>query len=224
MTACFFNGQGGPFADVVDGFVYPQFLSANRAPTSQDIYTPGTRWQDNSVSPPVIYETTGAGSWPVAGDNPASTTKFGSVKLSTLAQLEGGTAPSGSVVPLANDVFTYVQSVVLAGANIAQTGVTGITNLATNAQAVAGTATVPGVTALAVQPSNLAAVFAAPPATGTTTPAAGTFTALTAVGTVSINASGASTTTIGGSSAAVTIATAAGELSLTGVGHTMGTA
>jgi len=43
--------------------------------------------------------------------------------------VNSGTAPAGAVVPLANDVFTYVQSVVLAGANIAQTGVTGITKL-----------------------------------------------------------------------------------------------
>ena len=142
--------------------------------------------------------------------------------MSTLAQLEAGT-PTG-LVPQSSDVFTYVQSVVLAGANIAQTTVTGIVNLATNAQAVAGTATIPGVTALAIQPSNLSAVFAAAPAIGGTTPAAGTFTALTAVGTVSLNASGTAATTIGGSSGAITIATGTGNFSLTGGGNTVGIA
>lgn len=186
MTSALFNNNNGPFANTVDGFVYPQFINANRSPTSQDIYPPGTRWQDNSVTPKVIYETTGAGTWPQGGNSLATTTSPGIVYLSTYAQLAAGTAPSTAYVPSANDVFTYVNSVVTAGAPIAQTGVTGIVNLATNAQAVAGTATVPGVTALAVQPSNLASVFAAPPAIGGTTPAAAVFTTLgftTATGT-----------------------------------------
>src|SRR5271154_3595613 len=120
MTASLGNTAGGtPFATGVDAFVYPQFIGyALRAPTTQDIYNPGTRWQDNSVTPAVIYETTGAGNWPRGGNNPATTTTLGTVLLSTLAQLEGGTAPSGAYVPLANDVFTYVQGIVLAGANI----------------------------------------------------------------------------------------------------------
>lgn len=64
MTAALFNNQGGNFANVVDGYVYPQFIGyANRTPTTQDIYPAGTRWQDNSVSPAVIYQTTGSGLW-----------------------------------------------------------------------------------------------------------------------------------------------------------------
>lgn len=64
MTAALFNNQGGNFANVVDAYVYPQFIGyAQRAPTTQDIYTPGTRWQDNSVSPPVQYYTVGGGLW-----------------------------------------------------------------------------------------------------------------------------------------------------------------
>ena len=141
-------------------------ISGNGPPPSSFMGKLGQQYFDTSTTPPTEYIFNGQ-TWVAGGDNPATTTTFGSVKLSTLAQLESGTAPSGAYVPLANDVFTYGQSLVLAGANIAQTGVTGITNLATDAQAVAGTATIPGVTALAVQPSNLAAVFAAPPATGT---------------------------------------------------------
>lgn len=45
----------------------PQFINANRAPTTNDIYIPGTEWQDNSVSPKVIYQTTGAGLWSSPG-------------------------------------------------------------------------------------------------------------------------------------------------------------
>ena len=162
----------------------------------------GQQWFDISQSPPVEYVYNGQ-SWLTGGASPATTSTLGSVLLATTAQVEAGTAPSAQYVASANDVYAYGQTLVLvAGANIAQTGVTGITNLATNAQAVAGTATVPGVTALAVQPSNLAAVFAAAPTIGSTTPAAATFTALTAVGTVSLNATGTAATTIGGSSGA----------------------
>ena len=70
----------------------------------------------------------------------------------------------------------------------------------------------------------MASVFAAAPAIGTTTPAAGTFTSLTAVGTVLLNATGTASTTIGGSSGAVLIATGAGNFSLTGGGNIVGIA
>lgn len=65
MTSALNNiAQGGAFAGGVDPYVYPQFIGyALRAPSTQDIYNPGVRWQDNSVSPPVIYETTGSGLW-----------------------------------------------------------------------------------------------------------------------------------------------------------------
>ena len=177
MTFSNTNNSNVPFGFQIDGYVYPQFLSGNRAPTSQDIYPPGTRWQDNSVSPAVLYTTTGAGNWPVGGENPASTSAFGIVKLSTLAQLEAGTAPSGAVVPLANDVFTFVNSVVIAGGTKATEAAVGLIQEATDAQAVAGTNLNPG-TPLAVQPKSLAAVFASPPAIGGTAPGTGVFTTL----------------------------------------------
>jgi hypothetical protein len=65
MTAALGNTAGGtPFATGVDAFVYPQFIGyALRAPTTQDIYNPGTRWQNNAVSPAVQYYTIGAGIW-----------------------------------------------------------------------------------------------------------------------------------------------------------------
>jgi hypothetical protein len=65
MTAALGNtAQGTPFATGVDAFVYPQFIGyALRAPTTQDIYNPGTRWQNNAVNPPVDYYTVGAGLW-----------------------------------------------------------------------------------------------------------------------------------------------------------------
>ncbi len=47
--------------------LYPKFLNWNRAPLPTDSYPAGTRIQDNSVNPPVIYETTGGGIWGVTG-------------------------------------------------------------------------------------------------------------------------------------------------------------
>ncbi len=82
MTSCSYNQQGGPFANVVDGFVYPPFIGyAMRAPTTGDVYNPGTRWQDNSVNPAIIYETTGGGVWTTEGANHATTTTYGTVIL-----------------------------------------------------------------------------------------------------------------------------------------------
>jgi len=64
MTAQLFNQSGGAVGDVVDAFVNPPFVYAYRAPTVNDnFYNPGTRWQDNSVVPPVMYTTTGFGLW-----------------------------------------------------------------------------------------------------------------------------------------------------------------
>src|SRR5271154_3607846 len=181
------QGFGSLPANAVTNVVFQ-----NRAPTAQDVnYALGTRWIYIGSGEYVLLSQSSSGgtltsNWSSPEGQPASNTNLGVVYLATTAQTEAGTAPSAQYVSSANDVFAYGQSLVLAGANIAQTTVTGITNLATNAQAVAGTATVPGVTALAVQPSNLAAVFAAPPATGGTTPAAAVFTTLgftTATGT-----------------------------------------
>ncbi len=69
MTASLGNtAPGTPFATGVDSFVYPQYINYPlRPPNNQDFYIPGTRWQDNSVNPPVIYETVGKGVWYTAG-------------------------------------------------------------------------------------------------------------------------------------------------------------
>src|SRR5271163_4401949 len=216
------QGFGSLPANAVTNVVFQ-----NRAPTAQDVnYALGTRWIYIGSGEYVLLSQSSSGgtltsNWSSPEGQPASNTNLGVVYLATTAQTEAGTAPSAQYVSSANDVFAYGQSLVLAGANIAQTTVTGITNLATNAQAVAGTATVPGVTALAVQPSNLSAVFASPPAIGGTASAAGTFTTLTSVGTTSINASGTAATTIGGSSGLITIASGSGGITATGGGNTI---
>ncbi|HMK58312.1 MAG TPA: hypothetical protein VK462_04615, partial [Nitrososphaeraceae archaeon] len=145
-------------------------VTGNGAPPASFKGQLGQQYYDNSQTPPIEYVFNGQ-TWTTAGANPASTTTFGTVELSTLAQLEGGTAPAGSVVPLANDVFTFVNSVVIAGGTLSSETAVGLIQEATDVQAVAGTNLNPGIP-LAVQPKSLAAVFASNPAIGGTLAAA----------------------------------------------------
>jgi fibronectin-binding autotransporter adhesin len=217
-TSALGNTAGGtPFATGVDGFVYPQFIGyAQRAPTSQDIENPGTRWQDNSVNPAVIYETTGAGLWLTGGDNPATTSTFGIVRLATLTQLQNGNAPAGAYVPTSNDVATVVAAVV-AGAGVpATTAQQGYVYLETDANAVLGTSPNPNT---ALQPSNLAAVFAAPPVLGfgSTTPRPVAASTLSASGATALSTSLTVGTTLGvtGASTIAALSATSGAFSTT---------
>ena len=178
-----------PLAYGLAGFtnVPPPAISGNGAPPASFKGQLGQQYFDTSQTPPVLYIYNGQ-TWSSGGDTSATTTSPGSVTLSTLAQLEAGTAPSGAYVPLANDVFTFVNSVVIAGANKATESSVGLIQEATDAQAVAGTNLNPG-TPLAVQPKSLAAVFAANPAIGGTTPAAALFTTIGASGLASLSGS-----------------------------------
>lgn len=99
----------------------------------------------------------------------ASTTTFGQVELATVAETVAGASTTKVCTPAG------VAAVAIAGAPSASTTVSGILKTTTNGDAVAGV-----LTNTAIVPSNLASVFAAPPAIGGTTPAAGTFTTLTA--------------------------------------------
>ncbi len=115
----------------------------------------------------------------------ASQTVKGKVELATAGEMSAGT--SQTLVPAVKVIKDYVDGVAVAGAPVSDVGVLGIASIATDAQAVAGTANNPGVTAYIVTPSNLAAVFAAPPAMGGTTPAAATVTNFSASGTFALS-------------------------------------
>lgn len=183
----------------------PRYLVQNRAPTVNDVYQAGTEWQDNSASPnPIIYVTTGSGIWSQGGNSVATTTSTGIVELSTYAELSTGTAPDDYYVPPANDVYTYVNSIAIAGSPVATETTAGIGELATDVEAVAGTPST-GALALFVTPSNLAPVFASPPAIGGTAAAAGTFSDLTADGTGAVSL---------GSNAAADFTVSSGDLTL----------
>ncbi len=155
----------------------------------------GQQFFDFSTTPPTEY-VFNAQTWQAAGAAPATTTLFGNVLLSTLAELEAGTAPAGAVVPLANDVFTFVNSVVVSGGTAATVAAQGLVFLETDANAVLGTAPNPNT---ALQPSNLAAVFAAPPAGGfgSTTPRPVAATTLAASGATALSTSLTVGTTLG---------------------------
>lgn len=129
----------------------------------------------------------------------------------TLASAVGTLVPHATtvtygVVTLTDNSFpvatkAYADALVIAGAPVATETTAGIGELATDAEAVAGTPST-GLLALFVTPSNLAPVFASPPAIGGTIAAAGAFTGLTADGTGVVTLA---------SSADATISTATGS-------------
>lgn len=152
----------------------------------------GQQYFDENTTPPTEYIFNGQ-TWTSGGNSIASLAgavtpippgNFGTVALASLAQLEAGNAPAGAVVPLANDVFTFVNSVAISGGTPATTAAQGFVFLATNAQAVTpGTVVNPNTVLI---PSNLASVFASPPAIGGTSAAAGSFTTLASSGNATV--------------------------------------
>jgi fibronectin-binding autotransporter adhesin len=204
MTATYANSLGGAFGFDDDPYVNPPYINAMRAPTSQDIQLPGTRWQDSSVNPPIVYATTGGGNWDTGGVEPATTTTYGTVILTDNNE------------PVATKF--YVDAIAIAGAPVATETTAGIGELATDAEAIAGTPST-GLLALFVTPSNLAPVFASPPSLGGTVPADGTFTwiAANATGTGNILTSDtASGFGVTGAGVDVTIDSAAGRVVING--------
>ena len=204
--------------------VFPvPITNSGRAPGIYDTgYAIGQVW----INGQNVYVYTGTilvagslqGQWLTGGNDLATTTNPGIVYLSTLAQLEAGTAPAGDYVPLANDVYTFVSATAIAGGVPATTITQGLSLSSYQCSGRSWLLT----TNYAINPASLAAVFGTPFALGSTTPAAGTFTALTAVGIVSLNASGTAATTIGGSSGALTLTVGAGNMTLVGGGNTIG--
>lgn len=204
-------GLGGPFINV-----FPPPFIALRAPTSSDTSYPlGQVWIDNSVSPAVSYEFVDSanGTWQTGGNAHATTTEFGTVILNDSITMAGATDDQ---VPTALAIKTYADNLVIAGAPVATEVTAGIGQLATDAEAVAGTASTPAL-ALLVTPSNLTPLFAAPPALGGTTPAAATFTSLTASGgTVTLTSTAASVYDVTGAGNDLTLSSDAGRVIVNG--------
>ena len=166
----------------IDLVLQPQFITAQRAPTANDILEPGTRWLDQSDSPATIYETIGNGTWNEGGNALATTTDPGIVLINTDGTLTGA---DNSTVPTSLAAKTYIDSVAIAGAPAWSESVSGIGQLSTSAEATTGTNDNTAMT-----PLKVAQVLAAPPAIGSGTPAAGSFTTLAATGAVDFDAGG----------------------------------
>lgn len=212
MTASLGNFQNGSYGSNLDNIVYPQYIQANRAPTSLDILPGGTRWQDNSVSPPNVYATTGGGNWDVGGIEPATTTTYGTVELATLSELQNGNAP-GDQVPTANDVATVIAGVVVGAVPPANESQAGIAEIATQVETDAGTDDTRIVT-----PLKLATYIAAGGGSGSFVDltATGTVSFTGATGPYSITSATASDVGVTGAGIDLTIDSASGQLILTG--------
>lgn len=97
-----------PFdANGIDNFAHPQMLGPNlRAPTVNDFQNPGTEWLDASVSPRVIYITTGGGLWyPIAGG-------AGSFTNLTVT----GNETVGGTLAVTGNITTSAGNVIISGA------------------------------------------------------------------------------------------------------------
>ncbi len=165
------SGSSGQFAAA------PAAEKGNGAPPASFQGKLGQQYFDTTSIPWVEYIYNGS-SWATAGASPATTTTYGSVLLTDNSE------------PVATKV--YADNLAIAGAPVATTLVEGISYLATDAMAVTPATVVNPNTVLI--PSNLTAVFAAPPAIGSGTPAAGSFTTLAASGLASLSGSATITT------------------------------
>lgn len=180
-------GAQSPFVKVL-----PPPLVAQRAPASTDTdYAIGFQWFDEPNTN--MYTHIGGGTWDLGGNETATTSQAGIVTLfaptSGVAPLDWNNADN-TTVTRALDVKNYVDGTASAGAANASETVKGLVEISTNAEAVAGTGTGATGAVLAVTPTNLSAIFAAAPAIGGTTPAAGTFTTLDATGAIDFDVGG----------------------------------
>lgn len=175
-------GRSQPFVKVM-----PPPIIAQRAPASTDTnYPKGQSWIDESVSPSVLYQHMGGGTWDEGGVADATTTTAGIVKINTDTTLAGA---DNTTVPTSLAIKTYADNLAIAGAPVASDSVLGLVKTVSDANALARIAN-SGAVAYCVSPENLDAILASPSAIGGTSPAAGTFTTLAATGAVDFDAGG----------------------------------
>lgn len=189
----------------------PGPVSGRGAPSSSFRGQLGQQYFDTSTTPATEYVYNGS-TWEAGGNALATTTTPGIV---TLFDTDTFVGADDTTVPTSLTVKTYVDATAIAGSPVSTETTAGIGQLATNAEAVAGTPST-GLLALFVTPSNLASVFAAPPAIGGTTPAAATFTDLTATGTISVSSAAPITIDVTGAGNDLTLSSDAGRVIVNG--------
>lgn len=138
----------------------------------------GQQYFDTTTSPPTQYIYNGI-DWAKGGDEPATTTTYGTVILTDDDTMADATDAN---VPTALAIKTYVDNTAISGAPVATETTAGIGELATDAEAVARTAST-GALALFLTPTNLTPVLSSPTAIGNTLPSSGTFTFVAASAT-----------------------------------------
>ena len=159
--------------------VFPAPIIAQRVPVTTDTeYEIGQKWIFSKQE----YTYMGGGTWDIGGTGPASTTEYGTVLLMEDVTLAGA---DNTTVPTSLATKTYADNLAIAGAPDASETVKGIAELATTAECIAYTDDTRIVT-----PLKLGSAFAAPPAMGSGTPAAGSFTTLAATGAINFDAGG----------------------------------
>ena len=190
-------GLGAPFVKV-----FPVPVIAQRAPsdTTDLEYPQGQLWFDNSVDPVQGYVFNGS-VWNAGGDNPATTTTYGTVLLTDNNE------------PVATKF--YADALAIAGSPVSTETTAGIGQLATDAEAVARDPS-SGALALFLTPSNLDPILASPSAIGSTAPSTGAFTDLTITGTVSISSAAPITIDVTGAGNDLTLSSDAGRVIVNG--------
>lgn len=191
------------YGDAPNGGVVMPTVVATRDPGNNDKYEIGYQWINSSNDSYWVLTgySSGIPTWSSGGNNPATTTEYGLVLLTDNSQ------------PVATKA--YADALAIAGAPVSTTTTAGIGQLATDAEAIAGTPST-GLLALFVTPSNLSPVFASPPAIGGTVAAAGTFTDLTATGTISIASAAPITIDVTGAGNDLTLSSDAGRVIING--------
>lgn len=194
----------------------------DRDPSEQDVnYPVGKRWinQVANTEWTLTSFTSTAGTltanWSQGGNEEATTSSFGIVQLATLSELQNGNAPAGAYVPTSNDVATVIAGVVVGAVPPATETQQGIAEIATQGETNTGTDDTRIVT-----PLKLANYISGGGA------GAGSFTDLTATGTISftgatgtgyaITAASASSMGTTGAGIDLTLSSAAGRVVVNG--------
>lgn len=177
-------------------------------PTTQDDFVKGDIWLNTVLDRAYIWS---GDTWILIGAGAAGA-------IFTLTGNSGGAiaAVAGNIT-IVGDTVDGITVVGTAGtltinADQATTAQRGTLETSTDAESVTGTSIL-----VAVTPASLTARLAAPGAIGGTTPAAGTFTNLTANGTINLNTVGAGITSINtGGTGALNLGNATGNTAVTG--------
>lgn len=143
---------------------------------------------------------TGQGRFATAAESAAAVADDLMISPVTLASAVGDLVPSATTLvegvvlltdnssPVATKV--YADNLAIAGAPDGSTTVKGLFEEATDAEVLAGTTAGGTGAQLVINPGSLSALFAAPPAIGSGTPAAGAFSTLAATGAIDFDAGG----------------------------------